>query len=230
MSRLYDIKLDETKWDVTELDNKNYHSYKLKDKTTRDLYFFNYIIGAEEIRPNEFLVYDRTSRDNFRIRRLLAVNSILKKVFEKEFSKFDFITDDRILFSYYDNAGRYRSSGVYSIESNNYVEEANWLNYLPVEVFKLKKNPNEKGIFIEDEINSIEFNYPKLMYTVDPYTLEPNSDLYDEHRNVTIPVNSKEDIIKYKEEETKYLYELEEEKRKEKYNNLKQAKARILNK
>ena len=230
MSRLYNIKLNETKWDVTELDNKNYHSYKLKDKTTGDLYFFNYIIGAEEIKPNEFLIYDRTSRDNFRIRRVLAVNSILKRKFEKEFSRFDFITNDRILFSYYDNTGRYRSSGVYSIDSNDYVKEADWLNYLPVEVFKLKKNPGKKEIFVEDEINSHVFDYPKLMYTVDPYTLEPNSYLFDEHRNVTIPVNSKEDIIKYKEEETKYLYELEEEKRNEKSNNLKQAKARILNK
>ncbi len=230
MSRLYDLKVDENRWEVIELDNKNYHTYKLIDKLSNKEYFFNHIIGAEEIYPNEFLVYDRFSGDDFRIRRMYADNSKFHILFEKEFSRFDFITKDRILFYFYDNTGRYRSSGIYSIIANDYLEDGMWLNGLPVETFKRKKKPDEKEIYVEDEINSFMFNYPKILYTVDPNTLEPNSELYSEFKNASFPINTKEDIIKYKEEEKKYLYELEEQAIKEKKERINKFKSKILKK
>ena len=74
------------------------------------------------------------------------------------------------------------------------------------------------------------FNYPKILYTVDPNTLEPNSELYSEFKNASFPINTKEDIIKYKEEEKKYLYELEEHAIKEKKERINKFKSKILKK
>ncbi len=227
MSRLYGIKVDENRWDVKELDNSNYHTYKLFDKLTNNVYFFDHIIGAEEVKPGEFLVFDRYCYDDFRIRRVLAENSKLKVLFQKEFSRFEFITKDRILFTYYDKKGNYRFSGVYSIENNDLLDDGIWLDGLSVEVFKCKKKPDDKELFIEDEIISLPFNNPKLIYTVDPYTLQPNSDLYSKINNTMIPVNTKEDIINYKMELKKSIYELEKQALDERNNKLNDIKKLI---
>ena len=211
MSRLYGIKVNEDRWGFREKKNKDndYHSYELYDKLLDKTYLLNNIIGVEEVSSSEFLVYDKISEDDFRIRRLLADNSRFKVLFEKKFNKFDFITQNRVLFSYYDYKDKYLFSGIYSIKDNRILTEGNWLLGLPVETFKRKNKPEEKEIFVEDEISSLRFNNPKLVYSVDPNTLEPNSFVYSEIKNTSVPVETKEDIINYKNEEKKYVEFLE---------------------
>ena len=94
MSRLYETKINEKRWKIVEIDNENYHSYKLIDKEKEEIYFLNHIIGVEQVADDEFLVYRRANYDEFEIVRYKLQQSKFIKVFEKKFSQFEFISDD----------------------------------------------------------------------------------------------------------------------------------------
>ena len=228
MSRLYEARVDEKRWKIVETDNENYHTYKLIDKEKEEIYFFNHIIGLEQITEDEFLVYNRYNRDQFRIARYKAENSKLYKLFEVKFSRFQFITDDRILFTYWDNSSSYRSSGIYSIKDNNYVEDGNWLNRKALETFKYDDNPEKIGIYVEEEISSYKLGNPKLLFTVDSNTLEPNSDCYSQLRNSFIKISSKEDIENIKIEEQENIHIIEDHLYQQECEQLQKAKSKIL--
>ena len=127
MSRLYDMKYDENRWKVKKIDDKNYDTYKIIDKEQDEIYFFRNIIGAEQVTEDEFLVHRRYNRDKLIIERCKLENSEIEKTFAKDFSRFNFITDDRIIFTNCDNSGRYRCSGVYSIKDNCNIQDSEWL-------------------------------------------------------------------------------------------------------
>lgn len=228
MSRLYEVKVDEKRWKIVEIDNENYHTYKLIDKEQEEIYFLRHIIGVEQVTEDEFLVFDRYNMDEFRIARYKAENSKLNKLFEGKFSHFHFITDDRILFVYWANSGGYRSSGIYSIKDNVYVEDGKWLNGTAIEVFNYDDNPDEVGLYIEEEIISCKLGNPKLLFTVDPNTLQPNSDCYSELKDSFIKINSKEDIKNIKLEEQKSIRIIEEQMYQQEREQLQKAKEKIL--
>lgn len=228
MSRLYEAKVDEKRWKIIETNNKNYHTYKLIDKEKEKIYFLRNIIGVEQVTEDEFLVYDRYNKDQFRIVRYKAENSNLTKLFEGKFNCFNFITDDRILFVYWANSGGYRSSGIYSIKDNNYVEDGKWLNGTTIEPFYYNDNPDEVGLYVEEEISSYKLGNPKLLFTVDPNTLQPNSDCFSQLRDSSIKINSKEDIEKIKSEEQKYIRIIEEWMYQQDREQLQKAKEKIL--
>ena len=120
MSRLYHATVDENRWKIERIDNgENYDSYKLVDKKNYEIYFFEYIIGLEQIAEDEVLVYRRATHEDFEITRYKLQKSKLIRTFSKNFSNFSFISDDRIIFRYWDNAGQYRCGGVYSIKDNS---------------------------------------------------------------------------------------------------------------
>lgn len=226
MSRLYDVNIDEKRWKITELDDKNYHTYKLVDKEMEEVYYLNHIIGVEQVNDDEFLIYRRASYDDFQICRYKLQDSKFIKLFEKEFSKFEFITDDRILFSYWGNTGPYRNGGIYSIKDNDYVEDGKWLDMAVVEIHE-DENDNIV-LYVEDSITSHRLDNPKLLYTVDPHNLEPNFNCYSELRNRFIEVGSKEDIINIKNEDKKYVRQIEDILFQQKRNQLKEIKGKIL--
>ena len=228
MSRLYEAKVDEKRWKITEIDNKNYHTYKLIDKREEEIYFLRNIIGVEQVKDDEFLVFDRYNIDFFRIARYKAEKSELIKLFDTKFTDFDFITDDRILFTYWDKSHSYRSSGIYSIKDNDYVEDGKWLNGKSVEVFKY--DDGNIGIYVEDEMISYMLNRPKLIFTVDSNNLQPNSECYSELRDSFIKVNDKEDIKKIKLEEQRYIGIIEDYIYKKEKEQLEKAKKKVLKK
>ena len=203
MSRLYDSKiLNENIWKVEEIDNKNYHTYKLINKEKNEEYYFNNIIGFEQVTEDEFLVYKVGSGDYFRIDRVKLNNSKITSSYMKQFTRFEFITDDYIMYDYYDNHTHYRCDGVYSISQNKEIEEAKWLNMKSVEIYTDEKT-NEKIVYLEDSIYLYGNTY-SLMFTVDPNTFRPNSKCYSSLRNKYIDIQTKEDYEKIKSEDNYY--------------------------
>ena len=201
MSRLYDVNLDEKRWKVHLIDEKGYPSYKFIDKDNDEIYTIYNIIGVEQVSEDELMVYQRYSWDDFQIIRYRFGNGVMRQVFEKKFSRFEFLTDDRILFTYCDRGANQRISGVYSISENKMLEETDWLKYSKVDSYIDENDEGKKKLLIEKDICSLEDS--PLMFIVDSTTLEPNSSCYSSFRNKYIDVNSKEDIIKIEKEDKK---------------------------
>jgi len=230
MSRLYDAKVDEKRWKVVKIDNgkDNYDSYKLVDKKNEEIYYFRYIIGLEQVSENEFLVFRRANYDDFEISRYKLQESEFIKTFSKRFSQFYFISDDRILFTYWGNTGPYRCGGIYSIKDNSMLEKTNWIEGTVIDIYKDDENPDEIKLYVEKEIYSYRLNNPKLIFTVDPNTLLPNSDCYSQLRDSFIKVSSKEDIDKIESEEQKNIKIIEEQMFQKEKEQLQKAKQKVL--
>lgn len=229
MSRLYEAKIiDENRWEVIETDKDYYNSYKLKDKKKGFYYSFSGIIGFEQVTEDEFLVYNRVSYDDFEIARYKLQGNKRIKVFSKQFSNFYFISDDKLLFTYWGNSGPYRCSGVYSIEKNCLIEEANWLKGAVIEILFDKENQKIVNLYIEKEIFSYALQRPKILFTVDPNTLQPNSDCYSQFRDSFIKVTCKEDIDKIISDDEKSIKIIEEQIYQEKKEKLQKAKEKII--
>ena len=230
MSRLYDAKVDEKRWKVVKIDNgkDNYDSYKLVDKKNEEIYYFRYIIGLEQVSENEFLVFRRANYDDFEITRYKLQESEFIKIFSKRFSQFYFISDDRIMFTYWGNTGPYRCGGIYSIKDNSMLEEANWIEGSVIDINEDDENPDEIKLYVEKEIYSYRLNNPKLIFTVDSNTLLPNSDCYSQLRDSFIKVSSKEDIDKIESEEQKNIEIIEQQMFQKEKEQLQKAKQKVL--
>lgn len=229
MSRLYDAKvLDENVWKVVEIDDEYYHTYKLINKEKEDIYFFNNIIGFEQVTDDEFLISKRMSRDKFGIVRVKLNNSQMKIIFRKEFSHFNFINDDNILFTYWANSGGYHIDGVYSISKNKELEEAKWLDFKEVDIYKDDKT-NEISLLLEEKIASINGN-DYLIFTVDGSTLKPNSLCYSSLRDSYIEIKDVEDLKKIEDEDNHYRNIIDDIIFENQRNCIKNAKEKILNK
>lgn len=228
MSRLYEAKVDEKRWKIVEINNKYYHSYKLIDKKKEEIYFLNHIIGFEQVTEDEFLVYRRVNRDDFEIARYKLDNSKNNKIFAESFNQFYFISDDRIMLTYWGNCGPYRCKGIYSIKDNKMLEEAKWLFGKIIGVYKDDDNPDEIKLYVEEKISSYKLDNPKLLFTVDPNTLQPNSDCYSQFRDAFIKVSSKEDIERVKLEDQEQISIMAEQMYQEEREQLQKAKEKIL--
>ncbi|MEE3342735.1 MAG: hypothetical protein VZS44_01435 [Bacilli bacterium] len=228
MSRLYETKADEKRWKIVEIDKENYNSYKLIDKENEEIYFLNHIIGFEQVTDDEFLVFRRANYDDFEIVRYKLQKSKFIKLFSERFSQFYFISDDRIMFTYWGNTGRYRCGGIYSIKDNSMLKEANWLEGTIIDIYKDDENPDEIKLYVEKEIYSYRLNNQKLIFTVDPNTLLPNSDCYSQLRDSFIKVSSKEDIDKIESEEQKNIKIIEEQMYQKEKEQLQKAKQKVL--
>ena len=228
MSRLYGIKADEKRWEFIEIDNTNYHIYKLIDKEKKDVYYFNNVIGIEQVALDEFLVYRKVNYEDFEISRYKLQNSTFDILFTKRFNQFHFINDDRIMFTYWGNTGPYRCSGIYSIKDNKILEEAKWLDGTSITVYNDSENSNQIKLYAEEEISSYKLNNPKLLFTINPNTLQPNSDCYSQLRDSFIKVSTKEDIENIKLEEQKTIRIIEEQLYQKEREQLKAAKQKIL--
>ena len=230
MSRLYDTIVDEKRWKVVKIDNgeNNYDSYKLVDKKNEEIYFLNHIIGFEQVTDDEFLVYRRANYDDFEIVRYKLQESELIKLFAQRFSQFYFISDDRIMFTYWGNTGPYRCGGIYSIKDNSMLEEANWLKGTAIDIYKDDENPDEIKLYVEKEIYSYRLNNQKLIFTVDPNTLQPNSDCYSQFTDSFIKVSSKKDIDKIEKRDKKNMEIIAEEMRQKEKDKFQKAKEKVL--
>ena len=228
MSKLYETKVDENKWKIVKIDNENYNSYKLIDKENEEIYFLNHIIGFEQVTDDEFLVFKRANYDDFEITRYKLQKSKLIKLFSKRFSQFYFISDDRMLFTYWGDAGPYRCEGIYSIKDNSMLEEANWLKDTIIDIYKDDENPNKIKLYIEKEIYSYKLGDQKLIFTVDPNTLQPNSDCYSQLRDSFIKVSSKEDIDKVELEDKKNIEIIKEHMHQKEIEQLQKAIEKVL--
>lgn len=203
MSRLYEAKVDKNKWKLKEICNDCYHSYMLENKETEEIYTIRNVIGLEQISDNEFLVYKRVNRNDFEIKRYKLQDSESTVIFKESFNKFNFITDDRILFRYTDRGANYRCKGIYSINDNDLVEDGKWLDGDKIDIINDKEN-DEIKLLVQIEISSYRLGNQELMFTVNPDTLEPNSLCYSLLRNSFINVENKEDILKIEQEDIKY--------------------------
>ena len=224
MSRLYGTKYNEERWKVELLSDKNYKTYKLIDKEEMEIYKFYSIIGFEQISDNEFLVFKRSFGDNFEIVRCILEKSKINNIYSHKFSKdFEFISDDRIAFIDCAKTGRYMLSGIYSISENKELEEAKWLRWMG---FELKDNV----ILVEDRISCYALGDDRIVFTVNPDTLEPNSDVYSSFRDSYIKVDSKEDYKEFKLAEQRYINYVSDYYFEQKANALENATKRILKK
>ncbi len=230
MNRLYDAKVDEKRWKVVKIDNgeNNYDSYKLVDKKNEEIYFLNHIICFEQVTDDEFLVYRRANYDDFEIVRYKLQESKFIELFAKRFSQFYFISDDRIMFTYWGNTGPYRCGGIYSIKNNSMLEEANWLKGTAIDIYKDDENPEKIKLYVEKEIYSYRLRNQKLIFTVDPNTLQPNSNCYSQLRDSFIKVSSKEDIDKIESEEKKNINIIEEQMCQKEKEKMQKAKEKVL--
>lgn len=188
----------------------------------------NHIIGFEQVTDDEFLIYRRASGDDFEIARYKLQKSELTKLFSQIFSKFHFISDDRIMFTYWGKTGPYRCKGIYSIKDNSMLEEADWLKGDIIDIYKDDENPEEIRLYVEKVIFSYKFDDQKLIFTVDPNTLQPISDCYSQLRDSFIKVNSKDDIDKIKSEDEKYIKIIDEQIQQKEREKLKKVKEKIL--
>lgn len=227
MSRLYEAKVNEKRWKIVETDNKNYHTYKLIDKKNEEIYFLNHIIGVEQVKDDEFLVYRSVNNDSYEIARYKLQKSKFIHLFSKRFNHFHFISDDRIMFTYWDNSGSCRCGGIYSIKDNKILEEAKWLDAAIIDVYN-DKDTNEIKLYVEKEISSYNLHNPKLLFTVGPNTLQPNSDCYSQLRDNFIKVSSKEDIKSIELEEIKYIRIIEKYIFQQECEQLQKAKEKVL--
>ena len=228
MSRLYGTEYDKKRWKVKQFNDDDYPSYNLIDLENGEIYQFRNIIGFEQVCDDEFLVYKRYSYDEFQITRYKLNNSNKTKLFNKYFSKFYFINDDRIIFTNWGYTGPYRCEGIYSIKDNKIIEDGKWLYGSVIEIYEDKENKNEILICIRDEIKSSRLGNQKILYTVDPNTLQPNSDCYSSLRDSYIKVNNKDDIINIKEEDSYYCRRIEDYFFQQEMDQLKSAKEKIL--
>lgn len=228
MNRLYDARVDEKRWKIDLTDNEYYKSYKLIDKEKEEIYFLNHIIGLEQVAEDEFLVYKRANYDDFELARYKLQNSKFYQLYSKKFSQFHFISDDRILFTYRVNNGPYRCNGIYSIKENKILEESKWLNGVLIGIFESDSSQNEIKLYVEEELPSYKLHNPKLLFTVDPNTLQPNSDCYSQLSNSYIKASSKEDIEIIRVEEQKNLKIIEQQMYQKEREQLEKAKTKIL--
>ena len=229
MNRLYGVKVDENRWKINEYDNSYYHSYQLIDKKTNNIYFLNHIIGVEQVTDDEFLVFKRANHDYFEIIRYKLDNLKLIEVFSKRFSQFEFITDDRILFTYWGNAGPYRTTGIYSIRDNTMLNNANWLDDTVIDIYD-DDETNETKLYVVKDLFSYKLGNQKIIFMVDSNTLEPDSDCYSQLRDSFIKVDSKEDIQKIISEDKKYINIIESHIDEQVKEQIKKAKERLLKK
>ena len=228
MGRLYGTKVDEKRWKIVEIDSNDYHSYKLIDKDNEEIYFLNHIIGIEQVTDDEFLIYRRANYNYFEIVRYKLQKSELMQLFSKRFSQFYFVSDDRIMFTCWGSVGPYRCTGIYSIKDNVMLEEAKWLDDTIIDVYENDENPKKITLYVEDTLSSYILGNYKLLFTVDPKTLQPNSDCYSQLRDDFIKVSSKEDIENIKSEEQKRIMVIEEQLNRQKHNQIKKAKEKLL--
>ena len=228
MSRLCGVKVDEKRWEIFEIDNEYYHSYKLIDKDKKRSYYLNHIIGIEQVTDDEFLVCRRANSDDFEIGRYKLQNSTINQLFAKRFDQFYFISNDRIMFTNWGNTGPYHCGGIYSIKDNKILEEAKWLDGLAIDVYRDNENPDKIMLYVEQELSSYKLHNPKLLFTVDPNTLQPNSDCYSQLKDSFIKVNNKEDIESIKSEEQKNIRILEKQIYQQEREQLQKAKEKIL--
>lgn len=228
MSRLYETKADEKRWKIVEIDKENYKSYKLIDKENEEIYFLNHIIGFEQVTDDEFLVFRRTNYADFEIVRYKLQNSKFIKLFSKSFNQFYFISDDRIMFTYWGNTGPYLCGGIYSINDNSILEEADWLIGDDIEIYKDDEKTDEIKLYVKKKLYSYRLNNPKLIFTVDPNTLQPNSDCYSQLRDSFIKVSSKEDVNIIESEEQEYIKIIEEQMHQKEKEQLQNEKEKVL--
>ena len=213
---------------IVETDNENYHSYKIIDMEKEEIYYLNHIIGVEQVTDDEFLIYKRANRDEFEIVRYKLQNSEFYKLFDKKIGDFYFISDDRIMFIYCANDTSHRCSGFYSINENKLLEVAKWIKFNRVDIYEDDDNPGKIKIYVEEELISYELNNPILLFTVDPNTLQPNSDCYSQLRDSYIKVSSKEDIERVKSEEQEYINIIDKKIKQKEFEPLQKVKTRIL--
>jgi len=226
MSRLYGAKADSKRWEVVKLDDNYYNSYKLKDMEKKEVYRLNHVIGFEQVADDEFLIY----RDNndFEIVRYKLEKSRFIELFSAKFDQFHFITDDRILFTSWGKTGPYHWQGVYSIRDNQVLKDSFWLWNYPVEVYKDKENPSEVKLYIEEEFSSRKLGKQKLIFTVDPNTLEPNSDCYSQLRDSFIKVSSSQDVYNVECEEHEYIGIIQDQLEYQERKEFEKAKEKVL--
>ena len=229
MSRLYGAKVDEKRWKVVKIDNgeDNYDSYKLVDKKNEKIYIFRYIIGLEQVSENEFLIFKRANYDDFEIDRYRLHDSKKDEIYSKKFSQFHYVSDDRILFTYWGNTGPYRFESLYSVKENKEIDEANWLMGCPIEVYKEEETQNIK-LYVEEEIPFNRSSNSKVLFSLDPNTLQPNSFCYSQLRDIFIKVNNKEEINEVINDDRNTIQMIEELLYKKGTEKIKNAKKYLL--
>lgn len=127
-----------------------------KYKEMTDNLFINGIMDEKEY--TSVINKKEKNHDDFEISRYKLQESDFIKTFYERFSQFYFISDDRIMFTYWSNTGPYRCGGIYSIKDNSMLEEANWLKGTAIDIYKDDENPDEIKLYVEKELYSYRLN------------------------------------------------------------------------
>ena len=244
MKRLYGINVDKERWEVNLVNvskaylkyieecykkNPDYYlhdhrEYELIDKKCGDKYQFN-CYGIEQVDEDEFLVLETCQPAMYRYK---LENSKVKKLHTEYFTKVDSINNDKILFTWETINGQYRINKIYSIRDNKIIAEGRvWRGDIEVLHFD---NSDNAMLYVETELDSSRLGDFRLLYTVNPDTLEPISDCYSELRDTFIKAKSMDDIENIRLEDQKYISMIEDHIYEQKNIQLHSAKEKILTK
>lgn len=208
MERLYKTKLlDENTWEFNFLRTENVddyllHTYELFNNKTNEGYVIPKATGFEQLTDDEFFIFRRIGGGYFEIQRLKLNNGETKILFKKNFSNFELIDEDRMLFNYWDSScNGYIFDGVYSISQSNLYNHALWLQKLNFETIRDNDNNIDKLLFKEDiHVNKDVY---KLIFTVDPNTFNP-TECYSSLRDKFFEIKLPEEYIEIKNSDERY--------------------------
>ena len=197
--------VNENQWkvDITEFDDCI--SCKLVDKKTGDEYFFGGIKSLKQVADNEFVIIERIfdcRPREYTFARYVLHNQLETQKFYHTSDNLYWLNDDKILCEHW-NEGRH-FSGIYSVKSNRMLKKAEWLKGMAVSSYK-NEATGEAKLYVEKELLSDLLGSQKIMFTVNPDTLKPDSVCYSQLRNSYIKVKSHKDIIKIISEEKNYI-------------------------
>lgn len=113
--KLHEISLNVKEWEVWKINGNQEFGYYFVEKKRRNGYFLEgNIIGINQIGENTFLIYRRSSADEWAIDRYRFKNEEKILEYSHRFENVAFITEDKLIFDY--NASLF--SKVYSISEN----------------------------------------------------------------------------------------------------------------
>ena len=220
--------VNENQWEVDITEFYDCISCKLVDKKTGDEYFFGGIKSLKQVADNEFVIIERIfdSRPReYTFTRYVLRNQLETQKFYHISDNLYWLNDDKILCEHW-NEG-FHFSGIYSVKCNRMLKKAEWLEGMAVSIYK-NEATGEVKLYVEKELLSDLLGSQKIMFTVNPDTLEPDSVCYSQLRNSYIKVKNHRDIIKIISEEKKYINIIEKHMIKTDEELCQKAKEKIL--
>lgn len=199
MSRLYEISYDKSQWSIRGSRDTGYQIVNKRNFDSCVLH--GDVIGIEQISDNEFLIYRRIMRDKWQIVRFKfdETNHTVYKSYCKNFSEFDFLTEDTIIF---DKDSHVLGATLYHISSNTEDDSLNHLlssepdcrlietRYIDLLYDNVENNKYPTALFVNYKFRSFPLNIcAHLQVVLDVHTFAPITPAYSSLRDKYFDLN-----------------------------------------